>query len=139
MWKRLWQRYWQSVLIFVGIVILYGVLFGLGITCPIKWLTGISCPGCGMTRACVSALTLQFSQAFFYHPLWVALPFVLIAWVVLSVMKRKTAAQVLLFVSCGAMLAVWVYRICFLDGDVVTFRPADGAVIRGIRWLLSLF
>lgn len=33
------------------VVLLYLVLEGFGITCPIKFLTGISCAGCGMSRA----------------------------------------------------------------------------------------
>lgn len=139
MWKRLWQRYRQYVWIIGGIAILYGIMFLLNVTCPVKWLTGISCPGCGMTRACLSALTLRFPEAFAYHPLWVALPFVLVALAVLHFLKRQKAAQTLLIVSGSVMIAVWLYRICFLEGEIVTFRPADGAVIRGIRWLLSLF
>ena len=30
----------------------------------------IPCPGCGMTRAHLAALRLDFPSAFFYHPLW---------------------------------------------------------------------
>ncbi|MBQ8345020.1 MAG: DUF2752 domain-containing protein [Clostridia bacterium] len=139
MWKRLWQRHRQDILILGGIAVLYGIMFLLSIPCPVKWLTGVSCPGCGMTRACLSALTFRFADAFSYHPLWVALPFVLAALVMLRCWKRQKAEQVLLIVSGLVMIAVWLYRICCLQGEVVTFRPEDGAVIRGIRWLLSFF
>ena len=33
-----------------GIVLFYVVLEGLGVTCPIRFLTGVSCAGCGMSR-----------------------------------------------------------------------------------------
>ena len=36
------------------VVLLYLVLEGFGITCPIKFLTGISCAGCGMSRAWIA-------------------------------------------------------------------------------------
>lgn len=46
----------------VGILLFYH--------CPIKTIIGISCPGCGMTRALISALCFDFSKAFHYHPLF---------------------------------------------------------------------
>jgi len=42
--------------------------------CPIYSFFGVPCPGCGMTRALRAALTLDFSKAFYYHPLfWLVL------------------------------------------------------------------
>ena len=43
-----------GILIFCGIPIL---LYVTGIGCPIKFWTGVSCPGCGMTRAWLAALS----------------------------------------------------------------------------------
>lgn len=37
--------------------------------CPMAVVTGIPCPGCGMTRATLSALHGDFATAFRYHPL----------------------------------------------------------------------
>ena len=39
-----------------GIVLFYVVIESLGVTCPILYLTGISCAGCGMSRAWLSLL-----------------------------------------------------------------------------------
>ena len=57
--------------IYLALIIffVYGVLTILGIGCPIKYLTGISCAGCGMTRAWRCVLKLDFARAFSYHPL----------------------------------------------------------------------
>ena len=53
------------------IAVFYMVLQGLGISCPIKFVTGISCAGCGMTRAWkVLLFHGDFRQAFYYHPLF---------------------------------------------------------------------
>ena len=38
--------------------------------CPFRLLTGIDCPGCGLTRAFLSAFRLDFRAAFRYHPLF---------------------------------------------------------------------
>jgi hypothetical protein len=47
-----------------------GVALYVAIGCPFRLLTGIPCPGCGMTRAFLSAFQLDFRSAFLYHPLF---------------------------------------------------------------------
>lgn len=46
--------------------------------CFIRNLFGVPCPGCGMTRAWLSALKLDFSAAMFYHPLFWLVPIIFI-------------------------------------------------------------
>lgn len=57
----------QAILI---IAAFYAVMELAGITCPIRYLTGISCAGCGMSRAWISLLRLDAASAFAYHPLF---------------------------------------------------------------------
>lgn len=55
-------------------VIALGVITGCA--CPFRLLTGIPCPFCGMTRAHLAALRLDFPAAFRAHPLFpLGLPF----------------------------------------------------------------
>ena len=129
--------YWLAVLALLAAMLLFMQL--LGITCPIKHLTGISCPGCGMTRACLSALRLDFSAAFAYHPLWVSLPLVAVLALVLHFKQKKRAFSVLIWTFTAAMLAVYLWRIVFLQSEVVTFAPADGLIGRWITRLVGLF
>ena len=35
----------------LAVVLLYGGMEALGVTCPIRFFTGVSCAGCGMSRA----------------------------------------------------------------------------------------
>ncbi|CRF32187.1 hypothetical membrane protein [Brachyspira suanatina] len=39
--------------------------------CMIRKVTGYPCPGCGMTRAHIEILKLNFKKAFYYHPLFI--------------------------------------------------------------------
>ena len=39
--------------------------------CMIRNVTGYPCPGCGMTRAHIEVLKLNFKKAFYYHPLFI--------------------------------------------------------------------
>lgn len=57
---------------FVVIFIAYGVYFlnrvyGIGFICVSREFTGLYCSGCGMTRAVLSLLKLDFYQAFRYN------------------------------------------------------------------------
>ena len=40
--------------------------------CPVNYVTGLSCPGCGSQRAIHELLHLNFKQAFAYNPLLIA-------------------------------------------------------------------
>lgn len=66
----------KKVILFVGISILliiaYAAIFkffGIGIPCLFHELTGLYCPGCGITRALVSLLSLDVYQAIRYNAL----------------------------------------------------------------------
>lgn len=37
--------------------------------CPVRYITGIPCPGCGMTRACTALARGQIAEAFTHNPL----------------------------------------------------------------------
>ena len=71
-----------SIIIFlVGIFFGYYFLnchFGFGIPCLIKKLTGLTCPGCGITRMLFSIVKLDFKSAFMYNQLlFILLPFII--------------------------------------------------------------
>ena len=45
-----------------AVVVLYMAMESIGITCPIKFITGISCAGCGMSRAWLAFLTAGYGK-----------------------------------------------------------------------------
>ena len=51
----------------LGVYVAFITLTGIG--CPIRFFTGISCPGCGMSRAVLLMLSGHFQAAFRMHPL----------------------------------------------------------------------
>ncbi|TAD78364.1 MAG: DUF2752 domain-containing protein [Oscillatoriales cyanobacterium] len=50
--------------------------------CPVHWLTGIPCPGCGMTRSFVAIARGQLPAAVDYHPFGPVLFGGLVLWAV---------------------------------------------------------
>ena len=128
--KPLWSKYKGLVGVAAAILVFYLFLFALGITCPIKYLTGGSCPGCGMSRACMSALLLRFDAAFSYHPLWILLlpTAALLLLFHFKAMRRAFRATILVFGI--AMVAVWLYRLLLVPQSIVVFEPKNGLFVR---------
>ena len=59
----------------LGIVLLLGLGYalwssvtGLWLPCPFHALTGLECPGCGVTRMCLALLRLDFAAAWAANP-----------------------------------------------------------------------
>ena len=66
-----------GIIAIIGISILH--YYNIGIPCIFYKLTNLYCPGCGITRAIISLLKLDFYQAFRYNSLVIILlPFLLI-------------------------------------------------------------
>lgn len=102
--------------------------------CPIRLLTGISCAGCGMTRACLCALRLDFRQAFYFHPLYPLVPVGAALWLC----RKKLSRAVLhgcMYAMVGVFAIVYVYRLFLGDGSVVAFDPRSGLIFRVVSRL----
>ncbi|MBR2460441.1 MAG: DUF2752 domain-containing protein [Clostridia bacterium] len=80
--------------------------------CLLLGTTGIPCPGCGLTRATLSALRGDIATAFAYHPLFFA-PYVMIGmWLVSSRFSgMKKAAFITVIVLAAAMIVCWIIRL----------------------------
>ena len=101
--------------IVLSALIIIGVYY-LTIKCPIKFLFGISCPGCGMTRAWISLLRLDVKKAFYYHPLWVV-PAVYILLYAIKLKSNKKANNSVLFVIIILFLCTYLCRL--ISGDMI--------------------
>lgn len=117
--------YRELALLGLGICLAYLAAMHFGITCPIRYLTGISCPGCGMTRAWLQLLQGHWQAAFTLHPLW-GLPVVL---AVLLLLRRRLSRRLQSWIWAALLavtLTVWLVRF-FLPADpAVQFAPASG-------------
>ncbi len=130
---NLWSNHKTTILAWGIVFLVYIITMAAGISCPIKFLTGISCAGCGMTRACLSALRFDFTAAFEYHPLWITLPFTAFFLIFFKLKKNEKAFDITLFVFAFIMFAVYFYRLFFLDGDIVVFSPKSGYISKVIK------
>ena len=117
-----------------AVVVLYVILESFGVTCPIKYITGISCAGCGMSRAWIALLHFNIHEAFMYHPLFFLPPVVVIVMLFKSKINIKFY-KIFMFTMAGAFVIVYLYRMFIGDGNVVVFEPQNNIVFRIIRKL----
>lgn len=98
----------------LAIVLLYTFFHIVGIGCPIKFLTGISCVGCGMTRAWICLLHLDIQGALYYHPLF----FLPIIYFFLFLLKDKIPHKIFVWlVAVGISVFVTTYILRLLNSD----------------------
>src|SRR5690625_1103272 len=117
------------ILFIFFVTIFYIILFALGFTCPIKALTGISCPGCGMTRAFISLLNLKPSLAFYYHPLFPLVIIFAIAFFFKEKIPERVKKYGIIFIISMFFL-IYFLRIMDVSNDIVVFRPKDSLIYK---------
>lgn len=117
-----------------AVVVLYVILESFGVTCPIKYITGISCAGCGMSRAWIALLHFNIHEAFMYHPLFFLPPVVVIVMLLKSKINIKFY-KIFMFTIAGAFVIVYLYRMFIGDGNVVVFEPQNNILFRIIQKL----
>ena len=82
-----------SLIFLLLIYLLISKKFHLYIPCYIHEITGLYCPGCGITRMLISILNLDFYKAFRYNPfLFILSPFVIFLYIenIYAIIKNKT-------------------------------------------------
>ncbi|MBM6917218.1 MULTISPECIES: DUF2752 domain-containing protein [Intestinimonas] len=105
------QFSWKTVrnhLIFLSIL---GLLCIWG--CPLRRLTGISCPGCGLTRAWLSFLKGQWNLAISYHLFFLPTPFFLFLFAHSSCYFEKNCSWIRSSCFCFFSL-LFIYHLCRL-------------------------
>lgn len=89
--------------------------------CPFNYILGISCPGCGMTRALFALLHLDFSLAFHYHPLF-PIAIILVIFFILDFLDiltlNKKIKNISLFIICSLFIIVYFVRL-FTGSEIV--------------------
>lgn len=101
--------------------LLYGIFVsytGLAIPCLFRKVTGLLCPGCGVTGMCVALLHLNWKGAFFCHPVLFVLLLPLMAVFICSAagyvqngrFRFARWQNLILYVSVAALVIFGVVR-----------------------------
>lgn len=119
----------QDISMMFAIIAFSFALGILDIGCPIKYLTGVSCPGCGITRAFFCFFRGDLREAFAYNPMFfVAVPFVI--FVIFERLINRKLFKVCIALICISLILTYIYRMLFMRSDVVVFNPREGLLYK---------
>ncbi|MGI5242518.1 DUF2752 domain-containing protein [Dactylosporangium sp. CA-139066] len=95
---------------------------GLGLPCPLRWATGIPCPGCGLTTAAVDLAHGRFLASLGDNPAAMALAILTVVMVPLIVLRHlglvaapapwsARARRRTYVAAAAAAVASWVFQL----------------------------
>lgn len=96
-----------------------GTIGGMPSLCPFRNITGLPCPGCGLTRSVVYSAHGQWQQAIAYHPfgpLFLVGAGIALIPAVISLRRpfnlyQTRIASILLTMTAIAILILWAVRL----------------------------
>ena len=121
------KKYLCMVGMLAGFVLLVNILHT---GCLIRFLTGVSCPGCGITRAIKALLELNFSKAFYYNPMVYVLLLTPI-WIFLSPRQQNVSE----WLFCVLGVCVYLVRL-YINHPVIQINIQNGFLYEVIQYIL---
>lgn len=134
---------WQFMLALVLYDVLVQSIFHK--FCPVVIVTGLPCPGCGVTRAVEYFVTGQFQKGWAMHPFGIAWLFLGVYFCVMRYLLGRPVKglwQMAGLLAAG-MIVFWIYRlyrffpgaepICYTAGNLMErAHPGYGELVCGL-------
>ena len=106
------------ITLFFSFVFLVFILYIFDIGCPIKFVTGISCPGCGLTRSVGCLIHNDIPMALHYHPLIFLIPVIGILFLLKDKINKNVFNFILILITT-IFLIVYFIRLSDPNNDIV--------------------
>lgn len=112
---------WAGAFLCIGLIYSYFYQMGFQIPCVYYTLTGLYCPGCGISRMCISLLHFDLKSAFRYNAgVMLALPVITIVTFQLFVQYVRTGSKNL---TMRQNRVVWILIIYFILFGILRNLP----------------
>lgn len=88
------------------------------LSCPVKSLTGMDCPGCGMQRSVLFLIRGDFLSSFYLYPALLPLLLTFLFLLLHLRFKFRTGHKILLglyFFSAGTVVISYLFKLFFLQ------------------------
>ena len=98
----------QLPIIITVLAIVFALYYYIG--CPIRFLTGMPCPGCGMRHALMYLLMGNVDSALSWHPLIFIMPIILL--IIIFYRRFSSGSIIFLAIICVILfVGVYIYRV----------------------------
>jgi hypothetical protein len=114
--KKHWLRLAVAFLSIATYVAIAGGMFSE--ICPSKVFFGVPCPGCGLTRAGLSLVRLDFSLAWAFNPMIYSIPVLGILWVLSKITPKATKVRDYTLIAVLILaIIVFIVRLRYSFGE----------------------
>ena len=101
----------EKLIITLLLILFVALLYISNTPCIFLKLFKSPCPGCGMTRALIAALHLDFNTAFSYHMMFWSVPLLYIAFLFDAKPFRRRYLNISFYIILAAGFAInWIIR-----------------------------
>ncbi|MCT4598244.1 MAG: DUF2752 domain-containing protein [Vallitalea sp.] len=108
-------KYRNALMLPIILVIYFAIVF---ITksrtkCFFKNLVGVPCPGCGLTRAYKMFFIGNIEKAFYYHPLFLLIPLLVMLYISNIMIKNnrlKKVSEIIYLISTILFISLYIIR-----------------------------
>lgn len=129
--KDIKQAKWVIIFIIAYFAFMKNFLYS---TCPSVLLSGYPCPACGMTRAAICLLRLDFRGAFSIHPFIYAVAAYATAFAINRYILQRKMGKFLKLALAGLMAGMIIYYIW----RMLMYFPGEPPMSYYSRNLLSI-
>ncbi len=103
----------SKILVIIIYIVLVIVCYQLQFGCIYQNFFGVRCPGCGMTRAIISAMKLDFKAAFTHHSMFWSMPVLGLYYLCDgSPFKSKMINRLIFAMIMLGFIVNWIIRLC---------------------------
>ncbi len=133
--KRIWadvQNYWMAGVAIVIYTLLVHVAFRA--FCPMVIVTGLPCPGCGITRSLCYLLTGQVAESIHMHPMGIVVAcfFLYVAWNRYIIGRNPKKIMLLITVLAILLLITYLVRMYLYFPNRAPYVYKEGNVLSTI-------
>ncbi len=115
--KKRFFKICKYILVILLIGLSYGIFVrktGFAIPCIFYRITGLQCPGCGVTRMCLAIMRLDFKSAYHYNRLLFMISPIIIIIIAQQIYRyirfndiKTTKAQTAILILLIVLLVIW--------------------------------
>ena len=127
------RSFWQIGAVIVAYDIVVQLLFGQ--FCPSVIVTGLPCPGCGMTRAVFYFATGRFAEGMAMNPLGIGWLLLAVYFFLMRYTFGKKPVGLLQVGGCLVVLMIvfYIYRMCFVFPGETPICYEEGNLLARLR------
>ncbi len=96
----------KAVVVAIAAIMAWG-MYEIGIQCVFLRMTGIPCPGCGITRATAALLSGRVSEVFMYYPAYGVLPVLFLYFMYDGEVFSHKALNRAVLIACAAVIIIF--------------------------------